>query len=43
MAHMHHFQPLKIKFMTNHFLVLETLVLIQYRERVKELDVAFHE
>ena len=35
MVHMHHSQPLKIKFMTNHFLVLETLVLIQYRQHVK--------
>ena len=35
MVHMHYTQPLKIKFGTNHFFGLETLVPIQYRERVK--------
>ena len=34
-VHMHHSQPLKIKFGTNHFLGSETLVPIQYREGVK--------
>ena len=37
MVHMHYTQPLKIKFGTNHFLGLETLMPIQYRERVKTL------
>ena len=37
MVHMHYTQPLKIKFGTNHFFGLETLVPIQYRERVKQL------
>ena len=36
MVHIHHSQPLKIKFGTNHFFGLETLVPIQYRERVKK-------
>ena len=37
MVHMHYTQPLKIKFGTNHFFGSETLVPIQYRERVKTL------
>ena len=36
MVHMHYTQPLKIKFGTNHFFGSETLVPIQYRERVKK-------
>ena len=36
MVHMHYTQPLKIKFGTNHFFGLETLVPIQYRERVNQ-------
>ena len=36
MVHMHYTQPLKIKFGTNHFFGLETLVPIQYRERVNK-------
>ena len=35
MVHMHHSQPLKMKFGTNHFLGSETLVPLQYRVRVK--------
>ena len=31
MVHMHHSQPLKMKFGTNHFLGSETLVPLQYR------------
>ena len=34
MVHMHHSQPLKMKFGTNHFLGSETLVPLQYRVRV---------
>ena len=36
MVHMHHSQPLKMKFGTNHFLGSETLVPLQYRVRVKQ-------
>ena len=36
MVHMHYTQPLKIKFGTNHFFGSETLVPIQYRERVNQ-------
>ena len=36
MFHMHHSQPLTIKFGNNHFLGTETLVPIEYRERVKQ-------
>ena len=36
MVHMHHSQPLKMKFGTNHFLGSETLVPLQYRVRVKK-------
>ena len=35
MVHIHHSQPLKMKFGTNHFLGSETFVPIQYREGVK--------
>ena len=35
MVHIHHSQPLKIKFGTNHFLGSETFGPIQYREGVK--------
>ena len=38
MVHMHHSQPLKMKFGTNHFLGSETLVPLQYRVRVKVLS-----
>ena len=34
MVHIHHSQPLKIKFGTNHFLGSETFGPIQYREGV---------
>ena len=34
MVHMHHSQPLKMKFGTNHFLGSETLMPLQYREGV---------
>ena len=37
MVHMHYSQPLEITFDTNHFLNLETLMPIQYREPVKTL------
>ena len=37
MVHMHHSQPLKMKFGTNHFLGSETLVPLQYRVRVKKI------
>ena len=37
MVHMHYSQPLEITFGTNHFLILETLMPIQYREPVKTL------
>ena len=44
MVHMHHSQPLKIKFWTNHFLASETLVPLQYREHVKLLHkLCIHE
>ena len=36
MVHMHHSQPLKMKFGTNHFLGSETLVPLQYRVRVNK-------
>ena len=36
MVHIHHSQPLKIKFGTNHFLGSETFGPIQYREGVNE-------
>ena len=37
MVHIHHSQPLKVKFGTNHFLGSETFGPIQYREGVKRL------
>ena len=40
MVHIHHSQPLKIKFGTNHFLGSETFGPIQYREGVKDLTGA---
>ena len=41
MVHIHHSQPLKIKFGTNHFLGSETFGPIQYREGVNDFE--FHE
>ena len=38
MVHIHHSQPLKIKFGTNHFLGSETFGPIQYREGVNDND-----
>ena len=43
MVHMHHSQPLKMKFGTNHFLGSETLVPLQYRVRVKALKTLVKE
>ena len=41
MVHIHHSQPLKIKFGTNHFLGSETFGPIQYREGVKCIKIYF--
>ena len=41
MVHIHHSQPLKIKFGTNHFLGSETFGPIQYREGVKTQIMSF--
>ena len=43
MVHMHHSQPLKMKFGTNHFLGSETLVPLQYRVRVKNLPTIYRQ
>ena len=41
MVHIHHSQPLKIKFGTKHFLGLETFGPIQYREGVNAGDICY--